>query len=281
MDSIINYFETIPSLHRTLILFGGLTVLLLIENFIPFFKMQYNKTKHVGLNLFFTFTTILVNFVMAFILIKAASWVSINDFGIINWLPIPILLYTFLGLILMDLFGAYTPHWVEHHVKSLWQFHIIHHTDQHVDASTANRHHPGESIIRFTFTVLAVLIVGAPIWMVMLYQALSAIFSQFNHSNIKIPKLLNKALVWLFVTPDMHRVHHHYRQPYSDSNYGNIFSIWDRVFGTLQVVDNNKLVYGLDTHMHHDEAHNIWTMLKLPFIGYRGRIEYDNEEKLN
>jgi len=218
---------------------------------------------------------------MAFILIKASGWVVGNGFGIINWLPISGFVYLFIGLMLMDLVGAYFPHWVEHHIKWMWKFHVIHHTDQHVDASTANRHHPGESVIRFVFTTLAVIVIGAPVWMIMLYQAFSAFFAQLTHANIKIPNPINNVLVWLFVTPDMHRVHHHYRQPYSDSNYGNIFSVWDRLFGTLEIVDNNKLVYGLDTHMEHESVSNIWQMLKIPFEGYRERIHYDQEEKLN
>jgi len=78
----------------------------------------------------------------------------------------------------------------------------------------------------------------------------------------------------------MHRVHHHYREPYSNTNYGNIFSFWDRIFGTFTRVDNDKLVYGLDTHMDVKETENIWELLKIPFVPYRDRIEYEEEEKL-
>jgi sterol desaturase/sphingolipid hydroxylase (fatty acid hydroxylase superfamily) len=80
------------------------------------------------------------------------------------------------------------PHFVEHKTKFLWRFHLIHHTDTWVDTTSANRHHPGESIIRFTFTTLGVLIVGSPMWMIFLYQTLSVIATQFNHANIALPK---------------------------------------------------------------------------------------------
>ena len=122
---------------------------------------------------------------------------------------------------------------MEHKIKVLWRFHLIHHTDAHVDTTTANRHHPGESVIRFVFTTLAVLVVGAPMWMVMLYQSMSVVLSQFNHANIGLPGWLDRGLSWFIVTPDMHHVHHHYIQPYTDSNYGNIFAFWDRLFGTF------------------------------------------------
>ncbi|MEM9544407.1 MAG: sterol desaturase family protein [Bacteroidota bacterium] len=280
MESIIDYFATIPSSHRSALLIGGLTIFFLIENAIPLFKAQYNKWKHTGINLFFTATTVIINFAMAFILVNTAFWVENNGIGLLQMLDMNIYLTMIIGLVLMDLVGAYAPHWVEHHIKWMWKFHLIHHTDQNVDTTTANRHHPGESVIRFVFTTLAVIILGAPMWLVFMYQSMSLVLTQFNHSNIKMPGWLDDTLVLLFCTPNMHRVHHHYRQPYSDKNYGNIFSIWDRVFGTYVKVDNSKLTYGVDTHMTYDEAHNVGTLLKIPFQKYREPIVYPNEEKL-
>jgi sterol desaturase/sphingolipid hydroxylase (fatty acid hydroxylase superfamily) len=128
----------------------------------------------------------------------------------------------------------------------LWKFHIIHHADTQVDTTTANRHHPGESVFRAIFTILGVLICGAPIWLVMLYQSLSAAFSQFNHANIRLPKQLDNAISWFIVSPDMHKIHHHFERPQTDTNFGNIFSIWDRLFGTFDQTPVEKITYGLD-----------------------------------
>ncbi len=280
MDALINYFDTIPSSHRSILLFGGIALFLLIENGIPLFRYANNRWKHIGVNIFFTMTTILINFALAFILIKTSDLATNNNFGILQWLSLPLWANVVCGLLLMDLIGAYAPHWVEHHVKWMWQFHVVHHSDQHVDVTTGNRHHPGESVIRFAFTCLAVLIVGAPIWLIMFYQAVSVVFAQFTHANIKMPAFLDKILVWFLVTPDMHRVHHHYRQPYSDTNYGNIFSLWDRLFGTMEQVDNLKLKYGVDTYPDSQQTMNIWGILKIPFAGYRKPIEYDGKEVL-
>ncbi len=280
MESFIEYFSNMPSLHRTIVLVGGLTIFLLLENAAPVLKLKYDKWKHGFINVFFTITTILVNFLMAFVLYFAADWVVANNFGLLQWIELPFVAYTIVGLLVLDLVGAWLIHFVEHKVKVLWMFHVIHHTDQHVDATTANRHHPGESVFRFIFTTLAVFICGAPIWMVFLYQSMSALISQFNHSNVKIPDWLDNALVWVICTPNMHRVHHHYRQPYSDSNYGNIFSFWDRIFGTYEKVDQSKLVFGVDTYMDTKETTDIGEMLKIPFAGYRPHIKYENEEKL-
>lgn len=282
MDAFIAYFSDMPTLHRSGLLVGGLTLFLLIENAAPLFSLKtYSRVKHTGLNIFFTLTTVIVNLIMASILVWAADWVVANDFGVMQWMSgMPFILTAIVGLMLMDLLGAWLVHFIEHKVTWMWKFHVVHHTDQHVDTTTANRHHPGESVIRFVFTTAAVFIVGAPIWMIFVYQSLSLVMTQFNHSNVAMPKWLDDALVLVFCTPNMHRVHHHYRQPYSDTNYGNIFSFWDKIFQTYVVVDNKKLVYGVDTHMDKTEVDSVGYLLKIPFLPYRPHIQYDEEERL-
>lgn len=266
MQSIITYFETIPSWHRGLILAGGITFFWLIESAKPLFKLDYQKWNHAWLNFFFTCTTILVNFSMAFLLLLTANWVTIQQFGLLSWIPIPnVFFYTLIGLMLLDLIGAYLAHWVQHRVKWMWRFHLIHHTDTWVDTTTANRHHPGESVIRFVFTMLATLIVGAPMWMVFFYQSLSVVFSQFNHANFSFSSKVDRWLSYFIISPNMHKVHHHYLLPYTDSNYGNIFSVWDRIFGTFSYFDKEKIIYGVDTHMDENEHNNLKNLLKIPF----------------
>lgn len=270
MEQLITYFETIPSLHRSLILVGGITFFWILEGIVPLFNVGYKKWKHALPNFFFTLTTIVINFPLAFLLLKTSDWTIANDFGIINWLPaMPLWAYVFLGLALLDLIGAYLAHWVEHKVKPLWMVHLVHHTDHHVDTTTANRHHPLESLVRYMFTLIGVFVVGAPIGIIMLYQSLSVVLSQFNHANIKLNKSVDKALSWVLISPDMHKVHHHYVLPYTDSNYGNIFSWWDRLFGTYMYLDRDSIVYGVDTFPDAVENGKIGSLLKYPFAKYR------------
>lgn len=270
MESIINYFETIPSLHRSLILVGGLTFFWLLEGTLPLFNFKYRKWKHAVPNLFFTLTTIIINFGLAFLLLETAQWVKDTKFGIINWIPnLPLWAYALLGVLLLDFIGAYLAHYVEHKVKPLWMVHLVHHSDHSVDTTTANRHHPLESIIRFAFTLFGVFIVGAPIAIVFLYQSLSLAATQFTHANIKLPKTVDKVLSYVLVSPDMHKVHHHYKLPYTDSNYGNIFSIWDRLFGTFMTLDRESITYGVDTFPDEEANGKIGELLKQPFHKYR------------
>ncbi len=270
MNELINYFTSIPSSHRAGILAGGIALFWILESAFPFFKFHYNKWQHAGINIFFTLTTIIINFVLAFILLRTADYAFTNKWGLLNWLPeINIWMYTIVGLLLMDFIGAYLAHFTEHKIKVLWRFHLIHHSDTYIDTTSGNRHHPGESVIRFVFTTLGVLIVGCPMWMVFMYQTLSVVATQFTHANICLPKKWDKWMSYILVSPDMHKIHHHYKLPYTDSNYGNIFSIWDRIFGTYLYMERENIVYGIDTHMDPKENNELGSLLKIPFQSMR------------
>ena len=108
METLLNYFETIPSFHRGIIIVGGLTFFWLIEGAMPLFNFKYKKWKHAVPNIFFTITTILVNMPLAFLLLMSSDWAVANDFGVLHWLPdMSLGLYIVVGLFLMDFIGAY------------------------------------------------------------------------------------------------------------------------------------------------------------------------------
>ncbi len=271
MESIFNYFENIPSYHRSIILVGGITFFWLLEGIMPLFRFNYKKWKHAVPNIFFTITTVLINFSLAFLLLWTSDWVTVNGFGIINWLPeMPLWLYVVLGVLLLDLIGAYLAHYIEHKTSLLWRVHLVHHSDHKIDTTTGNRHHPLESIIRFVFTLAGVFVIGTPMGIIMLYQSLSIVFTQFIHANIKLPKRVDTIIGYVFISPDIHKVHHHNMLPYTDSNYGNIFSIWDRLFGTFMMLDTEKIVYGVDTFPNESENSSLkHLLLKQPFYKKR------------
>ena len=266
MHELINYFENISSLHRSIILVGGITLFWSIESIIPLFNFNYKKFKHALPNFFFTLTTIIVNFSLAFILLLVSDLVTENNYGLLNYVQfLPLSLYIIFGVLFLDLIGAYLPHYVQHKVKFLWKIHLVHHSDHKVDTTTANRHHPFESVVRYLFTLLGVAILGANMGLVFLYQSLSVVLSQFNHANINISPKIDKFLSLFIVTPNMHKVHHHYVMPYTDSNYGNIFSFWDRLFGTFKSLNPSKIIYGVDTFFNEKENESIKSLLLRPF----------------
>lgn len=272
MESLVQYFETIPSLHRSIILVGGITFFWLLEGLMPMRSLRYKKWRHAWPNFFFTATSVLVNFFLAFLLLQMADWTQANAFGLLQIVALPFWVYVVLGVLLLDFIGAYLAHLVEHKVKQLWMVHLVHHSDHHVDTTTANRHHPLESLVRFFFTLLALFILGAPIGVVMLYQSLSVVLSQFNHANINLPTKLDQWLSYVLVTPHMHKVHHHHVLPYTDSNYGNIFAIWDRLLGTYKNLDAERIVYGVDVFPNEDKNSRVGSLLEQPFQPYQKPI---------
>ncbi len=241
-----------------------------MEGVIPLFRFNYRKVRHAGINLLFTLFTAIIGFGLAGVLYLVSHWAWGNEFGLIHIIEMPLWVQVIIALMILDFISAYFIHWLQHKVKWMWKFHLIHHSDTTVDVTTGLRHHPGETVFRITFTILAVAVTGANIGMVMLYQSLSVLFAHITHANIKMPDKIDYLLSWVFVTPNMHKVHHHYTQPLTDTNYGNIFAIWDRIFGTyVKVEDISTLKYGIDTHMGPEENDRVANLLKIPFQEYR------------
>ncbi len=264
MDQVIQYFSHIPSAHRAFILAGGISFFWLVEYAAPLFRFSYHKWRHAGVNLFFTLTTIIINFAFALLIVKTSDWCIQHHIGLLQFIALPTWVVLIAGLLLLDLIGAYLIHFIQHKIKWMWKFHMVHHADVYVDTTTANRHHPGESVFRALFTLLAVFITGAPIWLIMLYQSVSVVLAQFTHANIQLPPFIDHLLSRVIVSPDMHKVHHHYKRPETDTNYGNIFSLWDRLFRTYHFTDAGSIKYGLDVMEGRNTA-NLKDQLKLPF----------------
>ena len=270
MQEVLAYFDTIPTPVRTLLLVSGILFFLILESGVPLFRFDYKKGKHAAVNIIFTLITLVVNLIGAGLIVAAVTYNDTHGTGILRMVQLPLWLYILTGLILLDFIGAWIIHWLEHRIRWMWRFHIIHHTDTYVDVTSGLRHHPGENILRLLFTSLAVFIVGPSFGLVMLYQTISAFFAHLTHANIKMPLVVDYVLSFIFVTPHFHKVHHHYVLPYTDMNYGNIFSFWDHLFGTaVYEKDLDSLVYGIDTHFKTEEHSSLKNLLLIPFQPYR------------
>ncbi|MBX3256506.1 MAG: sterol desaturase family protein [Chitinophagaceae bacterium] len=264
MSSFIQYWEHISSAHRVLILMGGMVFFWLLEGYYPLFRFSFKRYKHAGVNLVFLACTLVLNVIFGYTTIKICAWVEQNHFGLLYLINMPVWVKIIVTLLLLDFFGQYAPHYLMHKVKWMWKFHMIHHSDTKVDVTTGTRHHPGEWLFRETFTVLGVLILGIPIAYYFLYRSVSGLFTHFNHANIRMPLWLDKPISWIFVSPNMHKVHHHFERPLTDTNFANIFSLWDRLFGTYAYEDPRKLKYGLDV-LEGKNDEDIAYQFKLPF----------------
>lgn len=267
-NEILAHFQTLEQrpLERMAILVGGLLLFWIIEGAIPLFPLHYKKTKlrHAGVNFVFTVIHLIIHTFLAVLIIKLSDWCSTAQFGIVYWTNANILLTIIIGVLALD-FSSWLVHLVMHKVPLLWRFHLIHHSDTNVDVTTGLRHHPGDSLLRGIFFLLLIFISGAPMYSVMIYQTLVVLATAFTHANISLPVKLDKALSWVLISPNMHKVHHHWKQPYTDSNYGAVFSIWDRLLGTFSSLDIKQVKYGLDRYYPAEKDEDVMTLLTKPF----------------
>lgn len=264
METFMQFWENIAPWQRLVILVGGLVFFWIIEGYYPLFSFKSTRYKHAKMNLILLGATVILNILLGVITVAVCLWVTTHQFGVLNWLGLPLWAKVILALLFMDFFAQYLPHYAMHKVKFMWKFHLVHHSDTHVDVTTGTRHHPGEWLFREACTILGVYIMGLSIGMYFLYRSVSAIMTHFNHANIRVPLWLDKPISWIFVSPNMHKVHHHYKRPYTDSNYANIFSLWDRLFGTFAYEDPRNLRYGVDV-LDDNTSDNLKYQLGLPF----------------
>ena len=268
-ESILDYFKTLEQrpVERMAIIIGGLLFFWILEGAIPLFQPQYRRTKrhHAAVNLSFTLLPLLIHTALAIFVILLADWCQRAGFGLVHWFNLNVIGVVILSFLVFDFFIGWLVHYTEHTVFFLWKFHTVHHADNNVDATTGLRHHPIESILRGVFFFAAIVVSGAPVYAIMLYQTFLVLFTAFTHANIRLPVKIDYAISYLFVSPNMHKVHHHWQQPYTDSNYGAVFSIWDRMFGTYRELDPSQIRYGLDRHYPNEHDENFGMLLRRPF----------------
>ena len=264
METFLSFFENMPTWQRLVwlsIILGGFWIL---EGYYAFINFRYNKWIHARTNFILLGFVFLINLIFGFLTAGIFSWLEETQFGLLNLVKLPVLVELFLAILILDLIAQYFVHFLLHKIKWMWRLHLIHHTDTHVDTTTGTRHHPFDFMIRETFALVAVLIMGMPVAFYLIYRLLSIFFTYFTHANIRLPIRLDKALSWIIVTPNMHKFHHHFQLPWTDSNYGNMLSIWDRIFGTFVYDDPDKIRYGIDI-IREDTADNIGYQLGIPF----------------
>jgi sterol desaturase/sphingolipid hydroxylase (fatty acid hydroxylase superfamily) len=227
---------------------------------------KYKKWKHAFVNAPFIFTNFPGTLILGVAFVEVIGWTSLHHFGLLyffNFDKSQLLLFL-ATFILLDL-GEYIYHLIMHKIKILWRFHLVHHSDNVVDIPTTLREHPGENIIRLSFTLIWVFLSGAIFWALLLRQIIQLFTTLFAHINYRLPEKLDNIIGFVFITPNLHQVHHHYKQPYTDCNYGDVLSIWDRLFGTFKKLPVEDLVFGVDTHMKKEDNGNFKAVFKIPF----------------
>ena len=264
MDTFLNFFETMPSWQKLVWILICLTFSFGLEGLMPLFQLNYRKWKHAVTNFAFLATSIMINLLFAAATLGIFLWLEESQFGLLYLVELPVWVELLLAVMFLDFVAQYAVHYLLHRVKWMWKFHMVHHSDTKVDATTGTRHHPGDYVLREVFALAAIVVAGIPLAFYLFYRIVTVFFAYFTHSNFKMPSWLDKPLSFIFVTPNMHKFHHHFERPWTDTNFGNIFSIWDRAFGTLVYGDPKEIKYGLDI-LEDSTDEDIMYQFKIPF----------------
>lgn len=221
---------------------------------------------------FSNFSMVLLGAVVARVVVPTglatvAIYAQEHHFGLLNQLSLSLWLSVPLGVLVLDCL-IYWQHRLFHRVPIFWRIHRVHHADPHLDASTGLRFHPIEIALSLLIKLAAVVLLGAPLLAILIFEVLLNASSIFNHSNIKLPVKLDKFLKKLIVTQSMHRIHHSQVVAETDSNFGFNLSIWDRVFGsyTAEAKDGDDCIK-LGLKEYADAANNtrLKALLLMPF----------------
>jgi len=255
---------------------GALALASLVEVIVPLRQQSRSSNGRLTTNLWLLATTLGLAMLFNFTLAIGAAYIAQSGSGLLQLLGLGAIASFVITLLVLD--GAtYLVHRLLHHVPLLWRVHLVHHIDASVDATTAFRQHPIEGVVRFAFIAVPAWILGAPPAAIAVYRLLGALNSVLEHANIRVPRVLDRVFVLLWVTPDMHKVHHSRERAETDSNYANLFSFFDRVFRTFTPSSRGPFVrYGIRGYDAR-EHQTIGAVLSLPFQRSANRTGADHD----
>jgi sterol desaturase/sphingolipid hydroxylase (fatty acid hydroxylase superfamily) len=256
--------ELRATLSSIVVILAAMAALAGLEAAIPLRARGPWSRAHLAPNLALTVITFATNALMSAALVLALAAAEARGLGLLNALALPVWASTLAVVLVLD-FAFYVTHVAMHKLPSFWRFHRVHHSDPAVDVTTTIRQHPGEGVIRYAFLAAFALPLGASPAAFAVYRSAVALFGLLEHANLRVPRRLGVLLSLAFTWPDVHKVHHSRDARFTDTNYGNVVSWWDRLFGTFTPAPEGRAVaYGLDG-FDEPAAQTTAGLLALPF----------------
>jgi sterol desaturase/sphingolipid hydroxylase (fatty acid hydroxylase superfamily) len=217
----------------------------LIETALPMFLARPWARDRRGANLGLTALSFVSNWLLATVAATAA--LSFRPTGLLARLGWPLWLDIVVGIVVLDFSVGYASHRTMHAWPAMWRFHRVHHSDAFVDITTTFRTHPVETAWRFLFAIVPIWLLGIPAQAVVIQRLLQATNGVIEHGNIRLWPPLDRVLSLVWVTPNVHKIHHSREMSETNSNYANLLTIYDRLLGTYTPSARAEaVVYGLD-----------------------------------
>jgi len=245
---------------------GGLAILLLAETLAPLVPpgSERERARHILRNFaLWVLSLLLADGLVGTWVFGLPKRLYVVPSGSLFGVSMPFLLWLASAVLVMD-FGQYVLHRLVHLQRSLWLIHAVHHSDDRLDVSTALRFHPLEIAISLVWKVGFLAVCGLPLWLLAARSILLTPLVMLQHANVRFPGSIERPLRWIFVTPGLHKLHHSPRATENNTNFGEIFSFWDRVFGTLRDPARARPdAYGL-TRLRGDRWQTVGALLATP-----------------
>ncbi|NOT78799.1 MAG: sterol desaturase family protein [Bacteriovoracaceae bacterium] len=239
-------------------------ILILLEFFFAYRRRNLSRFSRWPSNIaLVAIDNFLVKLLLPAGLMSIAIWANTNNVGIFNFFKFNYLVSAVLTFVVFD-FTIYFQHVYSHKWNFLWIFHKVHHTDPDLDVTSALRFHPVEILYSLGYKIVIVLLVGANPFSILVFEVVLNSMAMFNHANLYIPPKFEKVLRFVFVTPQMHIIHHSIEKNESDTNFGFNFSIWDYMFKTYRIKFSSAGIIGQRDH-ENSKDQQILTLILQPF----------------
>jgi sterol desaturase/sphingolipid hydroxylase (fatty acid hydroxylase superfamily) len=250
--------------------FGIFGVMALWEIFSPRRHLRASKAIRWANNLgLVVLNSLVLRLVFPAAAVGIAVFAKEQGWGLFNYVDAPFLLAILTSVVIMDFF-IWLQHVMVHAIPVLWRLHRVHHADLDFDVTTGARFHTLEILLSMLIKFAVILLLGAPVLAVVIFEVILNATSMFNHANVRIPLHIDRFLRLIVVTPDMHRVHHSVEDDESNSNFGFNLPWWDRLFGTYRAQPrggHEAMTIGIRTFREGKWCSWLPGMLAIPFVG--------------
>jgi sterol desaturase/sphingolipid hydroxylase (fatty acid hydroxylase superfamily) len=259
-------YRELPSWLSGILVFGTLAAVVYFELKRPLRRMRQDKVTRDARNVFMSLTTAAtISLAEKPVTARLSRLVEERGIGLLKLRRLPVWADLLLSVVLLD-YTLYIWHYLTHKVPLLWRFHLAHHVDLDLDASTALRFHAGEMLLSVPWRAAQVVVLGVSPLGLALWQTLTLMEIMFHHSNVRLPHLVERRLCRLIVTPRVHGIHHSTVRDETDSNWATIFSWPDYLHRTVRLnVPQREITIGVAAYQTPEEL-TVGKILRLPFV---------------
>ena len=204
--------------------------------------------------------TIAIRLLFPIIAVGAALWAQTQGWGVLNLIALPNWVAVLMAVIVLDMM-IYWQHVASHRIPILWRLHKVHHADRDLDASSGLRFHPVEIVLSMVYKMMIVVVLGAPVLAVIIFEILLNACALFNHANVRLPRWIERPLRQVMVTPALHRIHHSVIERETNTNYGFSVIWWDKIFRSYTDKPEGELTLGLNEYQTDAPSGLVWSLV--------------------